>query len=188
MRFRCGFRVAALAASLVLPAACLTGCGGRSGEDGMCITFGSGASPAPSTAVTRQGSTSNCDVVKVEVVLDGVSDVAAVAFEVTFDPALVAYDGCSLNGSHLNSDGAQVEILQRQETGRVSLGLTRLSPAAGIDFADPGVVVRLRFRKAAGSGSGSAPLAFTTHQVFGSEEPPQAKTGIDWFGGTLRVE
>ncbi len=170
------------------------GCGGGDGAPSICVAFLAGATPAPSTAVAQPASGSVCDIVVVEIVLTDVSDVFTVDFTVSFDPSVARYEGYSLAGSRLTSDAAEVEQLEMrvppppEEARQVILGLTRVNPSTGIDFTGTQTVVRLLFRKALASGTGSSPLTFSDTKVLGSEEPPQEKPGITWSGGTFQVQ
>lgn len=150
-----------------------------------CVGFFASADPAPATAVARQAAGSTCGEVVIEIVLTGVADVFAVEFTAAFDGAVVAYEGYSLAGSHLASDGAQVLVLESRQPGAVSLGLTRANPAGGVSFAGSLTLVRLLFRRAGTADTGA--LAFSSTRILGSEQPPEEKPGIEWFGGTFHV-
>lgn len=175
-------RIASLAALLAAG-----GCGGGGGGvQERCIGFLASADPAPATAVARQAAGSTCGEVVIEIVLTDVSDVFAVEFTASFDTAVAAYDGYSLAGSHLASDGAQVLVLESKQPGAVSLGLTRANSSSGVSFAGGRGLVRLLFRRAGTADRG--PLSFSSTRVFGSEQPPVEKPGIEWIGGTFQVQ
>ncbi len=176
--------------ALGLAPALLAGCGNGGGGTvpSICFSFVPDAAPSASTVVARSGSGSSCELLVVELVLTDVTDVFAVSFRASFDPSLLAYDGHSLAGSHLTSDGAQVQALETVGQGEVQLGLSRLNPAGGIDFGGPQVFVKLLFRKPVGAQGGSGRLDFADTQVFDSQQPPQPKPGIVWLGGTVRLE
>lgn len=175
------------------------GCGGGGsggGDDNggvtptaTCISFSAGAGPASGTATSAKGAGSVCTTVIVEVLLTDVNDVFTVSFDAVFDPDTARYDGFSVAGSHLSSDGAALQVIETTATGQVSLGITRSNPATGINFAGSQTVVKLMFVKASGVDEGdTASLTFSNTHVLGSEQPPVEKAGITWSGGTLSVD
>lgn len=185
---------------LLLMAVAALGCGGSGGSGGdgggggggggmsaVCISY-AGSAPASGAANTAKGSGSVCNTVVVDVLLTDVTDVFTVAFDVTFDPDVARYDGHSVAGSHMSSDGAAVDVIETKSAGHVHLGVTRLNPAVGIDFTGSHNVIQLMFGKPSGAGAGDvAALTFSSTQVFGSEQPPVEKSGIAWPGGTFTI-
>ncbi len=184
---------------LVVSTALALGCsggGGGGGDDGgggvvpttSCISFGSSFAPAQSEVTLSKGGGSVCGVVVVDMVLTDVADVFTVSFEATFDPATAKYEGFSTSGSHLGSDGAQVQVLETIQAGKVSLGVGRVNTSTGVSFNGSQTVVKLMFSKAPGAGSGSSGgLGLDNGKVMGSEEPPVQKPGIAWRPGTLSI-
>lgn len=175
--------------ALILAATVVLGlhCSGGGGGGGSCITFGASGAPGPSDMVATQGSASTCNVVEVALVLTDVNDVFAVSFVADFDPALATYEGFSLSGSQMGT-AAQVSVQESTAAGQVSLGITRLNPNGGVNFAGQGTVIKLRFSDAPGASMGQGALSFSDTHVLGSETPPQEKNGIQWFGGALVIQ
>lgn len=177
---------------LVLVATSLhCGGGGRGGDvlPSTCITFSASAAPGSSMVVAQQGSGSQCDLVEVELVVTDVDDVFAASFIVVFDAALAQYQGTSLSGSLLTSDGAQVQVVERTlQAGQVSVGLSRLGTnVGGIDFTGTGSLVKLLFQQNPGAGTAAGSLTFGNPRLLGSETPPQEKTGVQWSGGSFQL-
>jgi hypothetical protein len=175
-------------ACLPLAAALLVGCGSGGGGvlPGLCIGF-QGTAAAASTAVAAQGPGTQCDLVEVAVRLTGVNDVYTVSFQADFDPLVTKYEGYSIAGSQLASGGATVNVLENVGAGSVSLGVSRVNPATGINFTTTGTVITLKFSAVSDANPATGPLSFSNTQVLGSEAPPQEKAGITWFGGTLVI-
>ena len=143
------------------------GCGG-SDNGGMtpttCVTFVTAGDPTTFTAVAGAAA---CSSIEVRVRLNGVMDVYGGGFDITFDPAIVAYDGLDKSTSHLSSDGTATSFLDGSPvpvgTGTVEIGFTRLDQAAGgVDFDASQELCRLRFKKIAGSGSTDLTLSRLT--------------------------
>jgi hypothetical protein len=151
-----------------------------------CIAYQASTAPAPGTVVATEGAGSACETVQVELLLTDVTDVQTVDFDVSFDPSMASYEGVSLAGSVLVSDGANVNVLENEAPGEVSIDLSRFN--TGIDFDGTGMLVRLIFSKVASPSNDSGPLSFSATQVFGSEMPPEEKPGIQWHGGTMVIE
>lgn len=175
---------------LFLAVSACSSCGGGGGGGTIpstCIAFLAGAAPAPSTAVARQAAGSVCGTVIVEIVITDVTDVFAVDFTVSFDPSVARYDGHSLSGSRLTSDGAIPQVLESIQPGLVTLSISRFNPSTGIDFSGTQTVVKLIFSMPVGAGAASGNLIFSNTKVLGSETPPVEKPNIQWFGGTLRI-
>jgi len=168
-------------------AGAVPGCSGG-GNDPIptaCITFEAAAPPAGSTVVARQGSGSTCEMVQVELVLTGVTNVQTVECRVDFDDSVARYEGLSLTGSMLASGGANVNVFENEDPGQVTINLSRFN--SGIDFDPGGTVVRLIFGKATTADTASGTLSFSGTLIYDSAEPPQEKSGIQWLGGTFRI-
>jgi len=182
------FLAMAAAALTVLLTATAWGCGGGDDKEPIptaCIFFQAAAAPAGSTVVARQGSGSTCDLLQVELILSGVADVQTVEFKVDYDDSVARYEGLSLGGSRLTSDGANVNVFEDEDPGQVSINLSRFN--TGIDFVPQGTVVRLIFGKATNTDGATGPIAFSDTQIFDSAAPPQEIGGIQWHGGTFLI-
>jgi hypothetical protein len=183
---------------LVVSSALALGCsgGGGGGDDddddvnppAVCVGFASTFGAAASEVTLTKGAGSTCGVVVVDVVLTDVTDVFTVSFDATFDPATVEYEGFSTSGSHLASDGEQVQVLETIGSGTVSLGVGRVNTNVGVNFAGSKTVVKLMFSRASGAATGSSTtLSLDSGKVLGSEQPPVQKAGILWRTGTLSI-
>lgn len=176
----------ARAALLLFMAVLLPSCdGGDGGGAQVCIRFMASSAPASGTVVAREAGQA-CTVVTVELVVTDVSDVFSASFVAVFNPGLASYAGLDTGGSFLSSDGTALEVLEDVQSGRVTVGLTRLGSSTGIDVVGSEVLVKVLFRRVADSGSGILDLQNT--KLLGSETPPQEKMGIQWFGGTLLIQ
>ena len=76
--------------------------------------------------------------------------------------------------------GTQVEVIENEAPGQVTIGLTRLGVNDGVDYTGTANLVVLIFQKRAGAANGTGPLTFIDAKLFGSETPPQEKAGIQW--------
>jgi hypothetical protein len=168
------------------------GCGGGGGGGGtvqpsVCVEFTAASAPAAGLVVARSATQSTCDVLVLDVVVTDVTDVFAADLEVGYDNAVLRYDGHVDTASFLGSDGAVVETIgpQSDATGSFTVGITRVNVTTGIDVTTPAVLIQLRFRRVAQSGSGS--VSFPDGSLLGSEEPPVEKPGLTWRGGTATV-
>jgi hypothetical protein len=179
--------MAAVAVTALL-AASASGCGGGNGKDPIpttCISFEAAAAPAGSTVVARQGTGSTCEMVQIELVLTGVTDVQSVEFRADFDGSVARYEGLSLTGSTLISGVPNPIVFEDEDPGQVSISLSRLN--TGIDFVPDGTVVLLIFSKATNTDGATGGISFSDTLIFDSAAPPQLKNGIQWHGGTFRI-
>lgn len=162
-------------------------CGGSSPvAPSVCLSFNAPAS-APSTVTPRTASGATCDLLSVDLLLRDVNDVFAAEFVAAFDPAVVRYESVSDLSSHLRSDGANVQTVVQEQTGRITVGISRIGAQAGVNFTGERLLLRLTFRRASTSAAVSS-LVFSSTAVYGSETPPVAKPGIAWQTGTFRVQ
>lgn len=162
-------------------------CGGGGGGSTptpppACVEFTASQDPAAGRVAAQANASSSCELLLLDVMVTDLADVFAADFDVTFNQAMIRYDGYSTTGSLLATGGATVEVLEQQGTGITTLSLTRVAPAGGVDVTTSARLVQLRFRRNAQSGSSS--VAFPRGEIFGSEEPPVEKPGLTWYGGT----
>jgi hypothetical protein len=149
------------------------------------MTLDPAAAPAASTVVARQAADSTCEILQVELVMTAVPDVQTVEFTASFDASVARYEGVSLSGSTLTSGGADVDVFEDEEPGRVTVALTRFN--TGVDFVPEGTLVRLIFGRATDADGAAGALVFSDTRIFDSDTPPNEKTGIQWLGGTFRI-
>jgi len=182
-----------LVSMLVLSLASLApACGGGGGSDGTttttrCIGYSS-TPPAAGQVVGRQGAASACGLVAVEMVAAGVNDVFAAEFEVNYNPAVMAFDSLSDTGSYLKTGGVTTQTAVGTSAGKVTVGITRVAPATGINFPASGeLLITLFFRRATNSMS-TAAVTFTNANLLDSGTPPQPIPGVVWINGTATVQ
>jgi hypothetical protein len=188
MRLDSSRRFTANALTLLVAASALFCDGGGGGTKRACLTFTTTNVAAPQTVVGQQLSVSQCEIVQIGVRLTAVDDVFAASFTVVYDGALATFEGTSLANSPLTTGGTQVEVIENESPGQVTIGLTRLGVADGVDYTGTANLVVLIFQKRSGAATGAGDFAFTDGKLFGSETPPVEKAGIQWLGGQLHVE
>jgi hypothetical protein len=181
---------AAVAALVTVSFFLSPGCGGGSGDGGVlvdpCLSFSGAQAPAPGQVVTRLTSGGSCRARFVEIVVTDVSDVFSGSFTVNFDATKVAFGNASGEGSFLAAGGTRVNVVQSTPpSGSVTIGITRVGVATGVNVTSPQVLVKLSFAPLA---AGNATMTLTGAQLFGSETPPLAKSGLTWTGGTFQVQ
>jgi len=168
----------------------LVACGGHnSGGGGVvpqtCLEFDAAAATAAGTIAAEPGSGSSCDLVAVDLIVNGVNGIFAVDLAVDYDPMIANYDGLSTSGSVLTSDGAQVQSLVSDTSGHVLIGVTRLGVTTGVNAVGDQRLLRLLFRRVAGSGNSA--MTFSQNVLLDAQAPPQPIGGLTWHGGTLAV-
>jgi len=165
----------------------LAACGSSGGPAAplIVLTYApvSGTSPSVTTA---SGSGSTDSIAVVDIFVTDVLDVLSASFTLDFDRTTVAFLDFDTTGSHLGSDGATVQpIVQQTQTGQLTIGLTRLS-ATGIDFNGSHRLISVRFTRSASSGMST--LAFGNTHLLDDMTPPQSIGGVQWFGGSFRID
>jgi hypothetical protein len=171
--------------SVALAPACGGGDGGTMAP-ALCLSFTGAQPPAPGRVAARAGSGGSCAARSVELVVTDVSDVFSGSFTVTFDPARVSFGGASAAGSLLAAGGTQVNVVQTNaQPGSVTIGIGRIGSSTGVNVTGSQVLVRLTF---APVSAGTSALGLTGGQLFGSQTPPQPKSGLTFTGGTFTVQ
>jgi hypothetical protein len=135
--------------------------------------------------VSLDKGTSTCDMLAIDVMVTDVNDVFASSFTLNYDESLARFEQSSTSGSLLASDGTTVQILEDAQTGRVTIGLTRLGVSTGVNAVGTQRLVTLMFSTVADAGD--AGITFSNQAILGSETPPVEKTSVAWVGGTLLV-
>ena len=175
-----------VAAALMLFAA---SCGGSGGGDGgmvstTCVDFTPATDPGVGKAVARENGGS-CEEILLDLIVTDVDNLFAAEFTVTFNAALLTFQGLDATGSVLSSDGADVEVLQQPVSGSAVVGISRIDTMTGIDVVGQGKLISIRFRRFGPTGNGA--VGFTGTTLLDGQAPPQAVPGIQWFGGTIVV-
>lgn len=181
--------------ALLFVVAALVGCSGGGDSSAGVISDGGGSStlsarfdpeqPAPpsgSVSLQSGASSGNAQTVIVEA-LD-VNDVYAVSFEVTYDPSAVDFlsyasgNAFEIGGTTVNYDVVEIS------PGRLSVTVTLLGSVPAIDIVGSREIVRVTFRV---GEAGTFPVTIHNPVVFDDQVPPQAVSGVAWFGGSLRA-
>lgn len=170
---------------LALLLSCACGGGGGGGgtiQPSRCISLSGGTAPAPATVVLATGAGSTCGRLVVDVVVAGVPDLFAANLVLSVAGGVARYAGASADGSVLASGGVQVQVEDQLDGGQLVVGITRLADD-GVAVTEPRTLVRLVFTPVA-AGSFELSLSGT---LYGSQTPPQPKTGITFHGATIEV-
>jgi hypothetical protein len=171
---------------LVLGVLFAVACGGGGGGGGptsppptnSSLTFtASGSSSGSAVLLSRNGS--GADTLVLDVLVQGVSGVYGVYFDLVFPDGVLAYDGAT-EGGFLSAGGADTSLQVASQPGNLVVGLSRLGAVGGASGS--GTLVTLRFR-AVGSGNGS--IQFTRNQ--GIAPNGDVLSGLSWFGGTVQA-
>jgi len=142
------------------------------------ITFsGSGAPAVDSVALTLQEATSN--QVALALFVNNVNDLYGAGVDLTFDPAVVAFDSFE-EGTLLNADGTAVntQVSEPQE-GTLVIGATRVGAVPGVTGS--GTLIVLRFNAVT---AGTTTVGTRNAGAFDSNGTALA---TQFFGGTITV-
>jgi hypothetical protein len=157
--------------------------------DSCCIRFASSTPPAPGSVACVQASESTCELLAVDLIISDVDDLFTVEFTFQFDPEVVNYEGVSVEGSLMSSDGTQITTLEDAEPGDVTVTISRLGAGfGGIDAEGERFLARLYFSKL--TDEGSSALFFSDTLMFAIPEGqffPVLIQGVVWSGGTLLI-
>jgi hypothetical protein len=146
---------------------------------------GAGAPPATSVS-TVQGPGSSCNRLELAVRIRGVTDIDKVEFTVAYNASRVEYVEYSMSGSVLESDGTDADVTENAQPGVLGMVLDRPGALPGVDAVDAETLVILYFDRITDNGFSN--FAFSNEAVWGSENPPMAKVGIPWYGGTIWLD
>ena len=150
------------------------------------LVFVPASAPAPGTVTSATGTGSTGDRAVIDVQVTDVMDVHAASFTLTYNTAVVGFIDFDTTGSHLGSDGTQLQaIVQENQPGTLTVGLTRLG-ATGIEFNGTEPLISIHFSRAAASGTAS--VDFVNTELLDSNAPPQPIPGIQWFGGSFQID
>jgi Cohesin domain len=181
-------RYRALASWLLL--AFVAGCGGGgASESGSASNFAGSFTPdaqnpgANTVYMTgTPGSGSNANLVTVHVFVSNTSDVYGASFDLEFDPNMAQFVNWTA-GQVLEFGGQSVSYQINASTpGRVVVGVARTSGGVGVTVPDEKPLIHLTLRV---TDAGSTAVGFTSPALLNSQNPPQPKTGVTFFGGTL---
>ncbi|HXV76822.1 MAG TPA: hypothetical protein VD788_10960 [Candidatus Polarisedimenticolaceae bacterium] len=170
------------------------GCGGDDSGGGgggivttPCVELANAVDPVPGTVVAVDGLSGDCDELWVDVTISGVGQpLFGVSFDLLFPTNLVALRAPDTSGSVLGSGGVPVEIITDPIPGGTNISLARFSStAAGVDVSGEHLLIRLKFIRFAGSGSGT--VEFANPALFDDAEPPAEIPGVTWNGATIRI-
>ena len=169
----------------------VSGCGGSDSSNGgmtpsTCVSFLSLDDPTTFTAVP---GSSACSTIEVRILLNDVLNVFGGGFDLTFDPAVVQYNGMDTTDSHLASDGRTLLPAEpAPETwpgrGEVPIGVTRTPPLDGVDFDASQEFCSLSFKKVADSGS----TVLTLSKLKLQDPDGNDFVGVTASGGTFTIQ
>jgi hypothetical protein len=124
------------------------------------------------------------NTITIAIVVTGADDVYGAAFDLTYDPAVVTFEGWA-PGALLEDGGHRPNYaVDAPREGVVVVGASRTGDVPGVDVSEDRTLIRLTFRA---RQPGSAPLAFRSASMTDSLFPPEAIAGLSWFGGTVVV-
>lgn len=179
------FQWATVPLILAVAASVSCGGGGDSSTGGSTTIYAGGFTPAEpnpgANSVSMFGSASS-NIVTLAVNVAGTNDLSGASFDVTFDPAMAEFVNWSA-GQLLEQGGHQVVYqLNSQQAGRVIVGISRTTVGTGANAGIPTAIILLRMRV---TRAGSSTIAFENADLLNSGNPPAAKQGISFSGGTL---
>jgi len=152
----------------------------------LCVDFTPAVQPVQGRVTAQLGVDSSCQIAEIEIVVTGVDDVFAFTSTITYDIDVVSYIGYSLDGSALQSDGADVVVdIEEEELGTLTVGATRLSQT-GVDVVETTPVLKLAFSMWS-LVTTSGDFTLDAQCLLGSEQPPVLKAGVACSGGTIAV-
>jgi hypothetical protein len=157
-----------------------------------CLDFTPESASVPGAVTTRLADESTCTLATLEIVATGIDDVWSLDTTVTYDPAVVAWTGNSIEGSVLGEDGTAVAaIIDATASGELTVGVSRVAADEGMDIVDPGVLVRLFFTlNTTSADSGAVELGQNCLTTPDPQDPGghPVELAVNCSGGTLRVE
>jgi hypothetical protein len=172
--------------------ACSSDDGGGGTNTIACLQYESSGVPGALTVTTPDVAPNDnqCNFLYVDLMVNGVQDLFAANFVVTYPNNVVGFSAADGLGSVLADDNTAVQVIPRvTNAGEVTIAITRLGAETGIDVLDDGVgklLIRLVFIRAASSGSGN--LEFTTGELLNSGDPePDEIPNSVWTGGTIGI-
>jgi hypothetical protein len=166
------------------------GCGGGGSSDSDSGSNFAGTftpdvqNPSANTVYTTgtPGSGSNGNLVTVHVFINNTSDIYGASFDMTFDPAMAQFVNWT-HGQVLEFGNQSVTYQINASTpGRVVVGVARTNGGVGVTVPDAQPLIHLTLRV---TDAGSSVVGFQNPSLLNSQNPPQPKTGVTFFGGTL---
>ena len=159
------------------------GCGDDGGTEMVpCVVLQGAVTPAPSTVVAEDGG-SDCNVLRVNLIVTDVDDVLAANMVVTFPQGLVSFNSVSEVGSIL-TDGSAVSVQASvPNPGQLVVGITRLNNT-GKNVAGGAQLLRLTFVRVGTQGSGTLGVSGT---LLDSSTPPQPIPDVQFEDATVAI-
>ena len=170
--------------------ALVVGCGGGgAGESATGSKFAGsftpdvqnpGANTVYMTGSAGQGS--NTNLVTLHVYVNNTTDIYGASFDLEFDPAMAQFVNWTA-GQVLEFGSQPVSYQINASTpGRVVVGVARTNGGVGVTVPDAKPLIHLTLRV---TDAGSSSVAFQSPALLNSQNPPQPKTGVTFFGGIL---
>ncbi len=137
------------------------------------------SSPGTNTVSLQLNNTSG-NRLDLDVRLTSVDNVASMAFDLTFNPAVLSYVSFT-EGEFFSQDGEPVSVLvDENPTGRLIVGVARLGNVGGVNGT--GISLTLTFN---GVSNGGSFLNFEGSSLL--DPDLNAISGVQWFGGDASV-
>lgn len=162
-------------------------CGGSDGGGGgggpvappSGISFTATGGAATNSIVLRQSPNSTPNLLRLDVVAQGMTNLYGVAFDVVFPNQVLSLNTVT-EGSFLAGANTSLQF-EPTPNGRVVVGLTRLGNAPGATGSGVLVTIELASRSAAGAGA----IAFERNAAY----TPTGSTigGVVWGAGSVTV-
>jgi hypothetical protein len=144
------------------------------------ITFTPANGSPGANTVSLQLNASDANRLDLDVQLTSVNDVASMAFDLTFNPAVLSYVSFT-EGTFFDQDGQPVSVLvDENPAGRLIVGVARLGDVGGVGGS--GVSLTLTF---SGAGNGGSSFGFENASLL--DPDLNVVAGVQWFGGSATV-
>ncbi len=183
--------------SVLLAALLALSCGGGGGGDGdsiVCtaLSFDRALSSLALGDVYLDQASGTCSTIGVSVLVNGVTNIYTVGFDLSFPAALLSYDSYTLGPLMLKgSPSNPVQVFITQTNGSLHVSVSRFGSDPAVDASGSEALITLRFsRISAGSAamdfdvSGSSPLTESIIDESGTAQPATFAPG---HGGMVMV-
>ena len=159
--------------------------GGGGGSSNVAGSFTPGAQNPGANTVYLTGTTgsgANNSLVTLHVNVSNTSDVFGASFDVQYDPTMAQFVNWGA-GDLLEFGGQSVAYqVNATQPGRLVVGVARTSGGVGVTTTGVRRLIDLTLRV---TRAGNSQVAFLNASLLDSQNPPQTKQGISFFGGTL---
>jgi hypothetical protein len=155
--------------------------GGPGGSTNLSGSFTPDAQNPAGNTVYTTGTNSGALVI-LNVYVNNTNDVFGASFDLLYDPTMVQFENWS-PGELLEFGGQSVAYqVNATEPGRLVVGVARTSAGVGVTTTTAKKLVNLTMRV---TDSGNSAVQYANATLLDSQNPPEVKSGIAFFGGTL---